>query len=432
MGTFIDLRLGGQEICSSKNSMGVDYGALFQESDRRRLDELVPEEMKDEPEHCLGEWAFVRTLSHVLPRLELLGYTLSAARMAYGDLVREWLDDLPDVVPDAGPDALNPLSFDELLAFVKAHPLDSLSAKDVWDVDVEAQRRCQGRFLDDPLARRIPRQDYGDSYAGCERAYFVGLLSVLSPFYLLRLLAECPQNQCLDLVWAYGDLVDNGWEVEESFVPGARRRETILIATEGSSDIHVLKHAFHLLRPDIEDFFRFFDVTEGGHPFSGAGNLVKFAQGLLKIDVQNRLVFLFDNDAEGNGAFQTLNKALPANMRVSMLPQLEEFKSFPCRGPEGASLANINLRAAAIECYLDLERPGLPAPVVTWVSYKANQDVYQGALAIKETYVSDFCAQSNESLQLTNYDTRKLQAVLDSLVQVCTDLASEAQWSAPC
>jgi hypothetical protein len=109
MGTFIDLRLGGQEVCSSKNSIGVDFGALFQEADRRRLDELVPEEMKGEPEHCLGEWAFVRNFSLVLPRLELLGYTLSAARMEYGDLVREWLDDLPDVVPDAGPDALNPL-----------------------------------------------------------------------------------------------------------------------------------------------------------------------------------------------------------------------------------------------------------------------------------------------------------------------------------
>lgn len=36
--------------------------------------------------------------------------------MEHGDLVREWLDDLPDVVPDARPDALNPLSFDELLA----------------------------------------------------------------------------------------------------------------------------------------------------------------------------------------------------------------------------------------------------------------------------------------------------------------------------
>ena len=60
-----------------------------------------------------------------------------------------------------------------------------------------------------------------------------------------------------------------GWATEREFVPHARRTETFLIATEGSSDVHILKHALALLRPGIADFFRFIDVSES-HPFLAA------------------------------------------------------------------------------------------------------------------------------------------------------------------
>ena len=134
---------------------------------------------------------------------------------------------------------------------------------------------------------------------------------------------------------------------EAEFVPGARRTQTYLIATEGSSDTHILKSAFQLLRPEIADFFRFIDVSER-HPFSGIGSLVKFAEGLAKIDVQNRTVFLFDNDAEGQSAFRKVQDlSLPINMRAMVLPPLKEFE-FPTIGPGGQALADINGRAASI------------------------------------------------------------------------------------
>ena len=41
-------------------------------------------------------------------------------------------------------------------------------------------------------------------------------------------------------------------------------------------------HSSTRSRPGIADFFRFIDVS-GSHPFSGTGNLVKFAEGLAKI-----------------------------------------------------------------------------------------------------------------------------------------------------
>jgi hypothetical protein len=79
----------------------------------------------------------------------------------------------------------------------------------------------------------------------------------MQPYSVIRLLAEGKANACSPIVWQYGPLVEAGWVTEAEFFPNARQTDTFLIATEGSSDVHVLRHALSLLRPGIADFFRF-------------------------------------------------------------------------------------------------------------------------------------------------------------------------------
>ena len=89
-----------------------------------------------------------------------------------------------------------------------------------------------------------------------------------------------------------------------------------MIVTEGSSDASVLKHALQILKPHIADFFDFVDMQEG-YPFSGTGNLVKFVQGLISIAVQNTVIVVFDNDAEGVMNFnRCVDFNVPANMAI--------------------------------------------------------------------------------------------------------------------
>ena len=38
---------------------------------------------------------------------------------------------------------------------------------------------------------------------------------------------------------------------------------------------------------------------EEGYPFSGSGNLASFCRGLMKVGIQNKIIIVFDNDAEG-------------------------------------------------------------------------------------------------------------------------------------
>ena len=216
--------------------------------------------------------------------------------------------------------------------------------------------------------------------------------------------------------------VNAGWADVSEFSAGARRTDTFLIATEGTSDIHILKHAISILRREISDFFKFIDISES-HPFSGAGNLARFAEGLAKIDVHNQVVFLLDNDAEGVSIHKRIEElSLPDNMSAITLPNIEAFKEFQTRGPTGDHVADINGTAAAIECYLDLEYERLPNPVVMWTSFRKDVGSYQGELLNKGKYAKAFYKRSRDDLENGSYDFGRIARLLHSIYLECCSL----------
>jgi HEPN/Toprim N-terminal domain 1 len=429
LGTEITLDVAGMSVTYSKNHRGIDHGSIFQEQDRTAIksDQLDYDWYAKEGEDPTpSEMAFTRPLKHVVPRLELLGFNLDRVRREYDAIARSWLEERQSLQDDDDDPILDLMGFAEFVAFATAHSLDSLDDTFVSGSDEASEERIRGRFAGTQFDR-IPNYRSYDVQAYSERSFFGNLVDILHPYSVLRLLAEAKANEDAPVVWQYGPLVQAGWATEREFVPHARRTETFLIATEGSSDVHILKHALALLRPGIADFFRFIDVSES-HPFSGTGNLVKFAEGLAKIDVQNQIVFMFDNDAEGLDAQQRLSTfTLPANMRGIMLPELGAFRAFPAQGPEGLRNSDINRRAAAIECYLDLDAGGHPPAKVLWTNYKKALGAYQGALEYKESYIKEFLKQTSDTLADGSYDVRKIEAVLDVLIAECTAIAVD-QW----
>ena len=114
-------------------------------------------------------------------------------------------------------------------------------------------------------------------------------------------------------------------------------------------------------------------------------------------------------------------------MRGIILPELEAFRVFPTEGPEGFRESNINRRAAAIECYLDLDVGGYPSAKVLWTNYRRALGVYQGVLEYKESYVKEFLKQTPEAIAQGSYDKSKIEAVLDMLLSECTGMAFD-QW----
>lgn len=430
MGTEIDFEIGGASLSWSKNSRGMDHGMLFQAKDRKRLhsDQIDYNYFTENGQDPgLMEMALCRPLKEIVPRIELLGFTLDEVEREYEKCTESWLEQCQmmahEVEEFSEPDVM---TFQEFCTFVAAHPIQTLDHSFISSFDnAESERKIQGRFDAMPEIRRIPYFPSGIDNAYSERSYFASLVNFMHPYSTLRLLAQNMSNLNTDVVWQYGPLVENGWASESEFIPDARRNQTFLIATEGSSDVHIIKHALSLLRPEIADFFRFIDVSER-HPFSGTGNLVKFAEGLVKIDVHNQVVFVLDNDAEGFEAYQRISDMnLPPNMRAMMLPTLEEFRAFPARGPEGLTNTDINGRAAAIECYLDLNLHCFEPAKVVWTNYKKELDLYHGALEFKDSYTKAFLKQTAETVSAGNYSVHKLQVVLDALIAECCAVTIE-------
>lgn len=433
MGTEISLDIGGMTIDWSKNMRGIDHGSLYQERDRKRLtcdqgnDEYLERVEESPADH---EMSFSRPLGTIVPRLEMLGVRLETVRQAFEAAARQWREDrlaLEELLESQGSsieEIPEPMSFNEFLAFVNAHPIGSLSQEFIGNDDGAKRQGFMNRFGGSELLARIPGDDEGKSWAYSETSFYAAVIGILDPYTTLRLLAECPRNLNLTVNWQYGPLIESGWATVDEFTPCARRHETFLIATEGSSDVHILNHAIKLLRPEVADFFRFIDVSER-HPFSGTGGLVRFAEGLAKIDVQNKIVFLFDNDAEGVEALRAVRRfRLPLNMSTLVLPDLEEFRRFPAQGPDGIRNSNINGRAAAIECYLDLNLSQYGPAKVVWTNYKKDSDIYQGALQHKESYANAFLDQTEATIGDGRYDTGKIERVLDALMEECSQLAA--------
>jgi hypothetical protein len=180
--------------------------------------------------------------------------------------------------------------------------------------------------------------------------------------------------------------------------------------TEGSSDALIIGKAFRLLKPHVADFFDFVDMQEG-YPFSGTGNVFRFVQGLISIRVLNNVLVVYDNDAEGVANFERTHALnLPPNIRTMKLPDLDCLMCFATVGPNGKHNANINGRAAAIECYLDLRSDAC----VRWSSYNEKAGAYQGELIGKERYTREFIDQRDID---STYDYDNIAKVLDVIVE---------------
>ena len=143
-----------------------------------------------------------------------------------------------------------------------------------------------------------------------------------------------------------------------------------------------------MLYPDILDFFSFVDMEEN-YPFTGTGNLYKFCQGLTSIRIQNKTLIIFDNDLEGIEKYhKTLELDIPENMSIMKLPDLDKFNDFLSIGPSGEFNGNINGKAIAIECFLDLSIENIPR--IRWSNFHDKMQDYQGSLEKKDKYVRAF------------------------------------------
>ncbi|MDD2799062.1 MAG: HEPN/Toprim-associated domain-containing protein [Bacteroidales bacterium] len=390
MGSYISLGVGELELDWGKNFGFRDYSKLFLPSDKKD----IPYYYADD--EVILKPGYSTSLGRVKNRLELLGYSLKTLITHFQD----HNDNYPDYLE------LPEISFETMLAiFSKINIADYKNKKEDGDYDL-GEYVIENIFLNETFKDLKEHIDIKDKDIG---AYFENL----DPLFTLRLLIENPHNLEMNLEWRTQDVIDGGWTNEKEIFVGVEETDKFLIVTEGSSDTFIIKKSLELLKPDILDFFTFVDM-EDNYPFTGTGNLYRFCQGLTSIRIQNKTLVLFDNDLEGVDKFnKTNNLNLPRQMKIMKLPELEEFTNFLTVGPTGETSENINGKAVAIECFLDLSKS---KPKIRWTNYSKEFDAYQGSLENKDDYVREFKSVKNAN---DNYDFTKLTKLLDEIYKNC-------------
>lgn len=381
MGTYSDFRIGNFLLDSSGNFTTTTRHSIYIPSDRVVL------ERDYEPRQVEGYRA---TLRSILPRLELLGATLPAIEQRFNNPYVTY--DEPHDVP-----------FKDALELVRNADLNALDEDGSRDSSTGLLPAEYQERLEDPLTAI-----YGQPAAW----YLSTLLDGISLYDILRMLAERPDNLDLIVQWDFMDVVESGYFEREDFSVGSNG-EGFLLVTEGTSDTKVIQHAFSILRPDIADFFRFVDM-EDNYPFGGHGNLMNFMRGLRSIGVAEGVLAIFDNDAVGVASLAQLGKL--SGIKAIKLPDMEDFENFPTIGPNGEHLADINGKAAAIECYLKLP----PNCRIRWSNYEPKAQAYQGSI---DQTSKEKSVQQEEFLRTNRadeYPFAKMEKVLDAIVEACT------------
>lgn len=395
MGSIISLGIGHLEIDWGKNNYFRNHSQLFLPDDITDTTYFYAEN------HTATEPAYVRSLRSVKKRLELLGYTREECRRRYDNAIAE----VPDYYPEPG------ISFDVL-------------ARAIANVDVQ-----KIRLPDDP-----EHYDFGeyvtknilsdheftksDEHLASLTNYDGHFFENLDPYIILRLLAENPNNLDYDVTWRFNDVVEGGWVEQTELYVGLSKSDQILVVTEGSSDSKIIKKALEIWHSDVADFFKFVDMTDN-YPFTGAGNVLRFCQGLCRIGILNRVIVVLDNDTEGRSTCEKIRRLdLPDRMSVTILPDLEDAKAINTLGPTGSSTENINGKAVSIELFLDLNAVGKGAATVRWTSYDKSTKSYQGELVSKEDYTRDFFARADSD---PCYDNSRICNLLEHLFSVASN-----------
>lgn len=389
MGSLISLGIEEFELDWGKNYNFQNHSKLFAESDKKEIMYYY----EDEEKLRLG---YSAPLKKVLKRLELLGYSLENTR----DKFDTYLSEYPDYLE------IPKIKFDDILQiFSKLKIEEYIVSREEGDYDL-------GEYVQENIFHNKLFKNFANILDIKDRD-IAGFFENLDTYVILRLIMENDDNLNLNLEWRTYDVIEAGWADDNTIYEPLDEEDKFLLVTEGTSDTYIIQKSIEIINPEISDFFSFVDMEEN-YPFSGAGSLYNFCKGLSSIRIQNKTLIIFDNDLEGIDKYEkSKSLTLPKSMKIMRLPDLDTFKNFPTIGPLGDGNVDINGKAVAIECFLDLS---FLEPTIRWTNYKKEHNEYQGALEKKDRYVREF-KKSFPSKK--NYDTSKIEVLLKDIYQNC-------------
>lgn len=385
MGSYSSLSIGNLEIEWSKNYLN-DCSDLYSKSD-------YFENPNDGLEGYYRDARYSRKLIDCKLRLELLGYTERSTRAKFSAAF-------------AGSET--PMTYETFCDYIQRMDIYNILKSDT-DCCFNYNSAFTNYCLELLKTDSNTSSDFIEEFPEIAES-----LNNFNGYDILMLFIV--NNKFLEenVVWRFDDLIQGGW-ISDADVNGLfTRYPSFLLITEGSSDTFIISKAIEWIYPDISYFFGFIDMQKN-YPFTGVGNLYNFYQGIAKLGISKKIIFIFDNDTAGLKALDKCKRVPQPNLRLMKLPDLEEFQRFQTLGPNGQTEENINNRAVSIELFLDLSGSDEKKPKIRWTSYDEQMGQYQGVLINKDKYTRRFIEAYN--MKKTNYSLEKLTILLNKILE---------------
>jgi hypothetical protein len=246
---------------------------------------------------------------------------------------------------------------------------------------------------------------------------------------LVRVLLEVVPDETSVSVDMTGLIASGYWELSDDMVEIAlaNRRGTyaidspIIVLPEGVTDTEVIGRSMAVLHPGLRDYYRFLDHS--ARPSGGAAQLTNAVRAFVAAGIENRIIAVFDNDAEGHAQLQILRgQRLPSNVRAMTYPDIDLARSYPTLGPTGPALHNINGTAASVELYFGDDilrtRAGDLAPI-HWKGRNEAIGRYQGEIEHKNTLKERFLeklTRVESGAPIVEHEWQQMRSLLDAIL----------------
>ena len=423
VGSYAILRVGDYELFWSKGYVDPTVATIFAESDGR-IELASPE---GDPDEQSLKRIYRCTLEVARDRLDILGFTEVRARLQY----ERWLaDEIASIQQQLDP------GNDDFYESLRDHYLGRLVllqslAFDSWLSTFRSlvERGLQTWHRDELHLTTAERFILGE-----EESWF-GYPLTDPRFFLRSALLAFPVMGQLEL--DVSDLVVGGYfAADDTVVANARHSlienipndRKIILVTEGSTDIGILRCAIENIAPHLSDYFTFFDF-HGTRARGGASAAVDTIKAFAAAKVYDRIIALLDNDTAAHAALRALaNVELPGNIRYLTYPDIDIARTYPTLGPSGLTTMNVNGLAGSIEMYLGSDVLTTSEQILTpvqWRGFDESLRRYQGELLNKSALRDRFfehvaewreCPERHEER-----DWSGLVAILDRVRQVARD-----------
>lgn len=242
-------------------------------------------------------------------------------------------------------------------------------------------------------------------------------LQYIDSFLLLRCLMEREDIAEIDVTWDYYDLVNGGW-LADDLDSILESPYNFIIIGEGKYDSLIIKKSFEIIFPEIKIFFSF---LENNPLLSGASNLTTIYHVLNMVQPSKNIIFLLDNDIEGNISKEEIKKLIERNnnknFKAISLIDHPSFKIFPCILSSGEEKrCDINKKAVEIECFLDLNIDD-EHPNVFWTKNYLNPSERKNYGGLKEADKTKIRKKFFNNQKINNYDYSKIKSLLQYIIK---------------